>query len=87
MSRNEISDDAILEAVREAFESDDVDRLGGGVRPEAIHDELESTLSLRQLQKRLQMLAEAGHLDRVSGIDPETSRPRWSFRPVLSESG
>lgn len=83
----ELADDVIVAAVEAAYEDDaiETDCLGGGVPPTKIHEYLPAELSYSQLQDRLRELANDEKLDRVSGADPESLRPRWSYLPVSSD--
>lgn len=82
MSEPTVPDDEILATVSDAYQSHETDTLGGGVPPAVVYERLEADLSYPQLCGRLQSLAETGRLERVCGQDPETHRPRWSYRPV-----
>lgn len=81
MSEPTVHDEEILATVVDAYQSRDTDTLGGGVPPAVVYERLEADLSYPQLCSRLQSLAETDELERVCGQDPETSRPRWSYRP------
>lgn len=91
MSNRSVTDQELLAAVVDAYESHEQDRLGGGVPVEAVHDALDPELSRSQLEDRLKALAERNSaVERVRGVDPTSWRPRWSYRPtevVLDDGG
>lgn len=73
-----ITDEAIVDAVREAYEDEATDAIGGGVPPDEVAARL-GVDSTRNVRRRLYSLAEDGQLVAVLGVNPESWRRRTSF--------
>ena len=71
------TDEAILDAVRDAYEARETDLLDGGVPPSAVAARVDTTRE--HAQDRLVDLADADELVRVHGANPETFRSRPSY--------
>lgn len=71
------TDEALIEAVREATAEGRTDWLEGGVPSAVLADEL--GMEQRALKERLRELVKEGRLVRVRGADPATYRARPSY--------
>jgi hypothetical protein len=72
--------DRYLDVLRELYEAGHRDAFGGGVHPSRVADELDvATTVVRDHPYELEA---AGCVKRVRGTDPETHRPRDSFKPL-----
>jgi len=75
-----VSDEALLEAIRDAVRAGDTDPAGGGVHPEVLAERV--PLSATTLKARCRDLQQDGRLTKVRGLNPELGSPRWSYKPA-----
>lgn len=83
---DETPDELLIAVIGAATEEGVTDGLGGGVTPDDVQAALPEAheLSQSRVKARLRDLADEGALERVEGIDPETLRPRSSYKPPHS---
>jgi predicted ArsR family transcriptional regulator len=74
------TNDAIVEAVRDAYQDDRTDLLEGGVPCRVLADEL--GMEMAGMRDRLVELVEEGRLVKVRGATPDNYRPRVSYLPA-----
>ncbi|WP_323192399.1 hypothetical protein [Halostella sp. PRR32] len=77
--------DEYYDALVDLYERGERDSLDGGVAAERFAAELGVEES--SAQGIMHRLLEAGHAEAVWGVDPETSRPRQSYRPTDPTEG
>lgn len=78
-----VSDDDLVEAVREAICDGETDPANGGVHPEVLAEYV--PLSQSRLKYRCRELRKQGRLEKVRGLNPATMSPRWSYQPADGE--
>jgi hypothetical protein len=78
-----VTDEDLLLAIRDAILDGETDPAAGGVHPEVLADRV--ALSPSTLKDRCRRLREEGRLEKVRGLNPATSSPRWSYQLVETE--
>lgn len=79
-----MSDEDLVEVIRDAVEAGETDLLEGGV-PAAVITE-RADVHEDTAKKHLQRLVEAGSVVKVRGADPVSYRPRDSYLPADYET-
>ena len=74
-----------VEAVEEALEDGATDAAEGGVPPIEIAKRVDG--DIKSVRRHLRRLVENGQLERVHGVNPETLRPRKSYRVTKDVDG
>lgn len=74
-----VSDDELLAAVENALEAGETDGLDGGVHASTVADRL--GIHQNVASTRLRACANAGLLEPVQGVAPDSARPRVSYLP------
>lgn len=73
-----ITDDSLVDVVREAYDDGNTDAIGGGVPPAEVAGRLDVD-SIRNIRRRLHELAEDDQLVAVLGVNPDSWRRRTSY--------